>query len=537
MTQPVQTPYQDFSLNGSDTEFEVTAFDIEYVSGAASMVKAKIILNGEETELTQPADYTVALGTLSSDGLVYDGCTVTTAAAYDEGTLRIYRETPLSMDVSLTQSGNLNPPAIEGNGLDRLTRILQEFKAAMAEFIRVVPGEEGFEIDSPVDNDGKYLVSDGVKWAATSLVELGTLILTGIAPGRVAFGGASATELQFISSFVVDPNTGIVSMTGLSTPNVEATDANISDNTIMGDPGTEGSGINVGGVTYDSTAKITDINGPKLAQTIHHKHSTTFGPVMVFARSNSDTTAHADVTNSQSLGAIYICGWAGSNYKIFGILDFIVNATGTISNTSAPGAMVLSLTPNGSVTPVEVLRVAADGAVTLTGSLTVGGSVIGPSTPRILARTTGLVLIQNTAAETTVLSFTLAGGTLGTNRAVRIKVYGKYETNGVSRGATVRMKLGATTVIAEGLAGIDIGAGNPEGFVLEFILRADNSAASQFGTLSGVYEAPASTNNPVMDIGSGAENTASDLTLAVTWQWTAAAMGTFANIAAEAELI
>lgn len=537
MTQPVQTPYQTFPLDGSTTEFEVTAFDIEYTSGAASMVKAEIILNGEITELSQPADFTVELGPLSSDGMVYDGCTVTTAAAYPDGELRVYRETPLSTDVSLTQSGNLNPAGIEGNGLDRLVRIAQEFKALMESFIRTIPGEEGFEIDTPVGNDGKILMSDGVKWAASVLAELGTLVLTGIAPGRVAFGGASDTELQFLSSFTVDPDTGVVSMAALSTPDIEGTDATFADNTIMGNPGLEGSGINVNGVTYDSTAKISDINGIKLAQTIHHKHSTTFGPVMVFARSNSDTTAHADVANSQSLGAFYLCGWAGSNYKIFGILDFIVNATGTISNTSAPGAMVLSLTPNGSVIPVEVLRVAADGAVTLTGSLTVGGSVIGPSTPRILARTTGLVLIQNTAAETTVLSFTLAGGTLGTNRAVRIKVYGKYETNGVSRGATVRMKLGATTVIAEGLAGIDIGAGNPEGFVLEFILRADNSAASQFGTLSGVYEAPASTNNPVMDIGSGAENTASDLTLAVTWQWTAAAMGTFANIAAEAELI
>jgi hypothetical protein len=58
---------------------------------------------------------------------------------------------------------------------------------------------------------------------------------------------------------------------------------------IAGDPGTEGTGINIGGVTYESTFKVSDINGTNFAQTILHRHSTTLEPLIVGARNNSDT--------------------------------------------------------------------------------------------------------------------------------------------------------------------------------------------------------------------------------------------------------
>ena len=49
-----------------------------------------------------------------------------------------------------------------------LMRIAQELKADLDSAIRAAPGEEGFQIDTPVGNSGKTLVSDGTKWAAAT---------------------------------------------------------------------------------------------------------------------------------------------------------------------------------------------------------------------------------------------------------------------------------------------------------------------------------------------------------------------------------
>ena len=136
---------------------------------------------------------------------------------------------------------------------------------------------------------------------------------------------------------------------------------------VVGDPGTEGSGVDVGGTVYQSTFKVSDIDGTNYAQHIIHRHSTTLGPLRLFARSNSNTSAHADVTAGQDLGSDVSVGWAGSSYKIFGYWQFAAD-TGTISNTSAPGKWTLHLTPNGSTVPVAVLSVNNAGAITGVGS-------------------------------------------------------------------------------------------------------------------------------------------------------------------------
>jgi hypothetical protein len=137
---------------------------------------------------------------------------------------------------------------------------------------------------------------------------------------------------------------------------------------IVGDPGTEASGINIGGVTYESTFKVGDINGTNFAQTILHRHSTTLEPLVVGARGNTDTTSHADVTSGMGIFSIFAAGWAGTNYKLFGGMTFAADNTGTISGTSSPGKWTLSLSPDGGTTLAAVITARNDKSVEFGGN-------------------------------------------------------------------------------------------------------------------------------------------------------------------------
>jgi hypothetical protein len=142
----------------------------------------------------------------------------------------------------------------------------------------------------------------------------------------------------------------------------------IFNTTIVGDPGTEGNGINVNSVIYNAVLKDSDIGGANIAHFILHRHSTVWPSIMVGARSNSDTVAHVSVTNSMPLWSLYGVGYCTSYYNIFGTIVFQADDTGTISDTSSPGAILFSVTPDGSVAEVEVMRLNNVGALGFAGA-------------------------------------------------------------------------------------------------------------------------------------------------------------------------
>jgi len=137
----------------------------------------------------------------------------------------------------------------------------------------------------------------------------------------------------------------------------------------VGNVGTEGSGINIGGVTYESTAKVSDIDGTNYAQTILHRHSTTLEPLILGARSNSNTSSHADVTAGQSVFSIFGAGWLTSNYKLFGAFKIVASALGSLSGTSSPGKIIFQTTPNASVTPTDHMVLDSDKSTTFLGTV------------------------------------------------------------------------------------------------------------------------------------------------------------------------
>jgi len=96
--------------------------------------------------------------------------------------------------------------------------------------------------------------------------------------------------------------------------------------------------------TYESTLKVSDIDGSNFAQTILHRHSTTKEPLVILARSNSDTTSHAGLRMDGRWISLLV-GTAGTNYKVFGQIRVAADDTGTISDTSSPAKMIFGVTP------------------------------------------------------------------------------------------------------------------------------------------------------------------------------------------------
>lgn len=139
---------------------------------------------------------------------------------------------------------------------------------------------------------------------------------------------------------------------------------------VVGDPGSEATGINIGGVTYEAVHKVSDINSANVAQAIYHRHSPTLPASIIGARAISADATHGPVVNNTGLFVLYGAGWTGAEYNLFGSAGFYADSSGTIDDASSPGAFVIALTPDGGTAPVNVLAAHNTGDATLTGQLT-----------------------------------------------------------------------------------------------------------------------------------------------------------------------
>lgn len=150
-----------------------------------------------------------------------------------------------------------------------------------------------------------------------------------------------------------------------------------STSVCVGDQGTEGGSIAINNLNFNSSFKVSDIDGTNYAQTILHRHSTALEPVIVGARSNSDTTGHTNTVAGQNTFTIYGAGWNTSSYKLNGQISIALDDTGTFSNTSSPGKIVLSTTPDGSVWPVQAMAIHNDGKAVFANNIS-GTSISTP---------------------------------------------------------------------------------------------------------------------------------------------------------------
>lgn len=155
---------------------------------------------------------------------------------------------------------------------------------------------------------------------------------------------------------------------------------------------------------------------------------------------------------------------------------------------------------------------------------------------RRLARTSGLVTVGNTAVETNILSFTLDANSLATNRAVRIKAYGNWSHDGTNV-FDVYLKYGGTTLCNVG-GSVDAAGATADTFVVDAVLRANNSASAQAGVIVVTSQDDSSSINQVeSDYGTAAEDSTTSLTLTLSVKWGTADTSDTISLAAEAELI
>jgi hypothetical protein len=124
---------------------------------------------------------------------------------------------------------------------------------------------------------------------------------------------------------------------------------------IAGDPGTEASGITIGGSLFESVLKCSGLGGSDQAQFIMHRHSTSFGPVIVGARSNSDTATHTIVADGQEVLTLVGVGWDGNDYERCAGIRMRVD--GTPGSADMPGRIDFETTPNGSAALSLALRI------------------------------------------------------------------------------------------------------------------------------------------------------------------------------------
>ena len=136
---------------------------------------------------------------------------------------------------------------------------------------------------------------------------------------------------------------------------------------IAGDPGFESSGINIGGVVYEASAKVSDIGGVNQAQFILHRHSTVLPSVIIGARSNSDDDSHAAVVDGQELLSVWAAGYDGADYAMAANIRFEVD--GVPGANDMPGRIIFATTPEGAEFPVDHLQIGADGNILVSGTI------------------------------------------------------------------------------------------------------------------------------------------------------------------------
>ena len=93
--------------------------------------------------------------------------------------------------------------------------------------------------------------------------------------------------------------------------------------------------------------------------------------------------------------------------------------------------------------------------------------------------------IVNTAAETTLYTFTIPAATLGTTGILRVSIKGDYFNNsGSSRTLQLKVKYGSTTLWDETSGVIGVNA-NRRAFTFDFLLAAINSTSAQLA--NGIF--------------------------------------------------
>ena len=257
---------------------------------------------------------------------------------------------------------------------------------------------------TPADNEVLAYDTGTGEWMNQTSTELGLddlyLVLLGRSGGQTAAGGTAASNNLILKS-TTHATKGNILFGGVDGLNYNETDTLLSI-------GGAGQTITVGGTAFKARltthmADVTIISG----RFGGHSDTAAIAPNILFNRSGGSEATPTIVSDDDRLGIIQFAGYDGADYELAGSIQFDVD--GTPGAGDMPGRMVISLSPDGSGTPVEVLRISQDKTVLLPGVLNM--SIVTGTAPFTIASTTVVANLNST--QWNGLTNTITSGATG----------------------------------------------------------------------------------------------------------------------------
>ncbi len=200
-------------------------------------------------------------------------------------------------------------------------------------------------------------------------------VLTAGAGVSVTDGGAGSTVTVANTD---RGSTAVTSHEGAADPHPQyaelTADQTFTGEVSFGDPGTEAGSITVNGVSYDAIVKINEFGGTRDAALILHRHATATAATLGFARARGTDATHVNVQSGDVIGYLDFAAWHTSSY--YRCAEVTAEIDGTPGAADMPGRLVFKVTPDGSQTPAEALRISQNRVANFAVTPTVAGSTI-----------------------------------------------------------------------------------------------------------------------------------------------------------------
>lgn len=133
------------------------------------------------------------------------------------------------------------------------------------------------------------------------------------------------------------------------------------------------------------------------------------------------------------------------------------------------------------------------------------------------------VSVTNTAAATTIYSYSVPANTLGTDKGLRLNISGQYLNNsGANRKVTITVSYGGTTMISQATPNIATSATTGNWGITVYLMAA-NATNAQRARLDGSFEAGTAADVVINDNGTASVDSTTNQTLTVTVANSAAA--------------
>lgn len=211
--------------------------------------------------------------------------------------------------------------------------------------------------DLVVQNNG---ASEAIQWITAGGTleydENGDLTVPGdmIIAGGLGVGGADPSSYSASTDFAVQGDSVLLGEVSI------------------GDPGFEQGSIAYVGTTFDAILKVNDFGGGRDACIIAHRHSTVDGANVLLTRSNSNTSAHAAVTNGMEIGRLMWAGHDGTDYNP--IAEIRAYVDDTVATNDVPGRLEFYTTPDGTNAPALALTIDMAQDAVFTGRVAASGA-------------------------------------------------------------------------------------------------------------------------------------------------------------------